>query len=84
MPRIANVPALPEVGGYVNQERALALLGSTSKGGLHDLVARGKIAAAYFDERTLMYSRASLEAYIAERAVQERSGTRRGRPRGKR
>lgn len=65
MSKIANVPDMPEVGGYVNQQRALELLGTTSKGWLHDLVADGKIAAAYFDGRTLMYDKRSIETFLA-------------------
>lgn len=67
--KLPDVPYLSEVGGYVNQETALRLLGlkSASRSWLYELVSDGKIKAAYFDERTLMYDKASLEAYVAGR-----------------
>ncbi len=76
MARIPNVPSRSEVGGYVNQQRAMDLLGlqEQSRGYLHSLVKEGKIEAAYFDDRTLMYERASLEAYAREHPADRRRG----------
>jgi len=61
------VPRVDELGGYVTQRKALDLLQATSQVWLHDLTRRGKIAAIRWDNRTLMYDRASIEAYLAAR-----------------
>lgn len=68
--RLLDVPEMPEVGGYVNRDLALKMLGlaPTSKTWLYTLVLKGEIQAAYFDDRTLMYSRRSIE----DRLLRER------------
>lgn len=66
-----DAPLIDELAGYVNKDRAMAIMGIASHAHLNSLVKKGVIKVVKWDERTLMYDKRSVEKFHRERAPRQ-------------